>query len=238
MTDQEGGRVQRFRDNFTELKSMSSFGERYTKNPELAKHELIEQLRTNFRELKNVGVDATLIPVVDLNYGVSWVTGCRSFSKSTEIVTELARVVINEMKQIGMPSTLKHFPGHGFVTADSHKELPIDNRSYKELFENDMLPFRNLIHQTTFVMPAHIIYPQVDEHAACFSSKWIRDILRKQLGFNGLVMTDDLSMQGAAKYGNYHARADAAIEAGCDLLLVCNNRAGAIDVLERVCVCH
>lgn len=232
--DQEGGRVQRFRDGFSALLPMSSFGTRYLAEPQQAILALREQLTTMIDELQSVGVDATLLPVLDINYERSDIIGERSLGRDPTVVTALARIIIQTLHDVGMPVTLKHFPGHGFVEADSHHELPIDTRSYAELIAEDMLPFQQLLPQADFVMPAHIVFPKVDHRPVGFSPVWIQDILRKQLGYKGNIITDDLSMAGAAAYGDYQARAEAAIDAGCDFLLVCNNRSGAIDVVTAL----
>jgi beta-N-acetylhexosaminidase len=229
--DQEGGRVQRFRDEFTPLKAMHTFGEQYLVDPSQAQEALRAQLVTMINELKEVGVTATLIPVVDLDYGRSEIIGERSFGHNPKVVTALAEQVIDTLHEFDMPATIKHFPGHGFVVADSHLDLPIDDRPFETIKNNDMAPFMNLLHKADYIMPAHIIFSAVDTYPVGFSSKWLKAILRDQLGYQGKIMTDDLSMQGAAQFGDYSARARAAIDAGCDFLLVCNDRNGAIEVV-------
>ena len=235
--DQEGGRVQRLREGFTTLEAMREFGKTYLENPVLAKQQLQQQLTIMIQELKAVGVDATLIPVVDLDYGKSEVTGCRSFGRDPAIVTELATIVIETLHVHGMPATLKHFPGHGFVTADSHKTLPMDSRDLDTLLSDDLVPYAHLLSKVEYVMPALITFPRVDHRPAAFSPLWLSNILRQRLGFSGKIITDDLSMAGAAAMGSYADRAEAAMAAGCDILLVCNNRAGTLEIIEHMEVC-
>jgi len=229
--DQEGGRVQRFRDDFTPLKAMHTFGTQFIDDPSEAHKALRAQLITMICELKEVGVDATLIPVVDLDHERSETIGARSFGRDPQVVSTLAEQVIDTLHEFAMPATIKHFPGHGFVLADSHLDLPIDERSLEKIKKNDIIPFVNLLHKADYVMPAHIVFPAVDARPVGFSPVWLKEILRSQLGYKGKIMTDDLSMQGAAQLGDYSARATAAVDAGCDCLLVCNNRDGAIDVV-------
>lgn len=232
--DQEGGRVQRFKKGFSPLKAMHTFGKQYQTHPETAHQLLRTQLLTMIHQLKDAGVDATLMPVVDLDYGRSDIIGERSFGGDPAVVTALAGQVIDTLHEFNMPATIKHFPGHGHVIADSHLALPVDERPLEKIKNKDMVPFINLLHKADYVMPAHIVFPAVDSRPVGFSPIWLKDILRDQLGFKGKIMTDDLSMQGAAAFGDYSARAHAAIDAGCDYLLVCNNRVGAIDVVKTL----
>ena len=237
--DQEGGRVQRFiKDGFTTLQAMHTFGELYLQDPEHAVQALRQQLTVMIEELQSVGVTATLLPVLDLNYGHSWIIGERSFGRDPEVVTALGQVLIDTLHAHGMVVTAKHFPGHGYVSLDSHHELPVDDRDLDTIKNNDLLPFVNLLDQCDYLMPAHIVFSQVDSRPAGFSRKWLQDILRKELKFTGKIITDDLSMKATEVYGDYKTRAKAAIEAGCDILLVCNNRTGAIDVVETVSQWH
>lgn len=232
MVDQEGGRVQRFVDGFTDLKAMSTFGMQYQSDAQPAIKALQTQLNTMIDELYAVGVDMTLMPVLDIDTGISEIIGERSFGAEAERVTILGKTVIETLHARKMPVTAKHFPGHGGVAADSHVQLPIDVRDFNALLSSDMQPFIKLKDQIDFVMPAHIVYSKIDDRPAGFSPVWVQEILRKQIGYRGRIITDDLSMAGAASFGDYSARAEAALDAGCDLLLVCNNRAGAIQVLE------
>ena len=172
--------------------------------------------------------------MVDINHDRSVIIGERSLGCEPQAVVQLAEVIISALHQQGMPATLKHFPGHGFVTVDSHCDLPIDERSFAELLATDLKPFICLLKRADYIMPAHIIFPAVDHRPVGFSPVWLQTILRAQLGFTGKLITDDLSMQGAAAYGDYQARAEAAIDAGCDYLLVCNNRDGAIQIVQTL----
>ena len=236
--DQEGGRVQRCKDDFTELKAMHTFGELYLQDPRHAEQALRQQLTTMILELQAVGVTATLLPVLDLNYGNSWIIGERSFGRDPAVVTALGQVLIDTLHAHGMPVTAKHFPGPGYVRLDSHHELPVDDRELDTIKNNDLVPFVNLLNKCDYVMPAHIVFSQVDSRPVGFSRVWLQDILRHELKFKGKIMTDDLSMKATDVYGDYKMRAKAAIEAGCDILLVCNNRSGAIDVVETVSQWH
>lgn len=229
--DQEGGRVQRFRDEFTRLPPIAEFGNIYQKNPTHALELAEQSAYTMASELKDIDIDMSFAPVLDVNQGVSLVIGDRSFSSDPKIVTALAVAYIKGMHQANMPVTGKHFPGHGAVIADSHKELPVDNRSFAEIWECDLLPYRELNGLLDAVMVAHIVYPKINKKAASFSSYWLSDVLRKQMQFKGLVFSDDLSMLGAAVAGNYKKRVKAALAAGCDRVLLCNNQAAVIEVL-------
>lgn len=235
MVDQEGGRVQRFREEFFALPPVAFLGEWYDKNPTIAL-ELSRQsgwLMAN--EVINAGIDLSLAPVVDLNKGISTVIGNRAFHANPEIVSQLAHAYINGMREAGMTATIKHFPGHGSVEADSHHATPVDTRALKEILEVDAEPFRQLIQNGIHaVMAAHIIFPQIDKHQVGFSRIWLQDILRGQLGFKGTIMSDCLSMQGANISANYADRFIAAREAGCDIALLCNQRDGVIQVLDEV----
>ena len=230
--DQEGGRVQRFRDEFTRLPPIAEFGNIYQNNSTHALELAEQSAYTMASELKDVGVDMSFAPVLDVNQGVSLVIGDRSFSSDPKIVTALAVAYIKGMHQANMPVTGKHFPGHGAVIADSHKELPVDNRSFTEIWECDLLPYRELNGLLDAVMVAHIVYPKINKKVASFSRYWLSDVLRKQIQFNGLVFSDDLSMLGAAVAGNYSKRVKAALAAGCDRVLLCNNQAAVIEVLS------
>ncbi|MDR1888157.1 MAG: beta-N-acetylhexosaminidase [Zoogloeaceae bacterium] len=225
--DHEGGRVQRCREGFTCLPPMRSLGEIWEKSPPEALTQSRALGYTLAAELCACGVDFSFTPVLDLDYGRSSVIGDRAFHRRPEVVIALAGALIEGLKQGGMGSCGKHFPGHGWVEADSHLALPVDERSLDALQE-DLRPYREL--PLDAVMPAHVIYRQVDaEHTACFSRKW-HDYLRQNIGFDGVVFSDDLSMQGASVVGDVLARVEAAHTAGCDMLLLCN----APDAVERV----
>jgi beta-N-acetylhexosaminidase len=235
--DQEGGRVQRFRDGFTRLPPLACLGRIYDTDRTRAKHLARVTGWLMASELRAVGVDLSFAPVLDLDYGVSTVIGNRALHRRPEIVADLAVAYQGGMHEAGMAATGKHFPGHGAVAADSHTDLPVDARRFVDIEQWDLVPFRRLIDAgLAAVMMAHVIYDQVDAQPAGYSGIWIRDILRRQLGFQGLVFSDDLSMAGACLAGDHAARAHAALEAGCDMVLVCNDRAGAEQVagaLER-----
>jgi len=225
--DQEGGRVQRFRSGFTRLPPAAS----YAAQPELA--ETAGWLMAT--EVLSVGVDFSFAPVLDVDCGVSEIIGDRAFSQSAEQVAEFAGLFLQGMRLAGMAGTGKHFPGHGAVAADSHLALPVDNRPMAEIRVRDLLPFQRLIQQGLLaVMPAHVVYPEVDAQPAGFSEIWLQRILRGELGFDGAIFSDDLSMEGAAAAGDFLDRALSAQHAGCDMLLVCNNPGAAEQVLESL----
>ncbi len=231
--DHEGGRVQRFKDEFTTLPALAKLYE--------ASDDEQKYLQLSYHhgwlmasELRAVDVDFSFAPVLDLNYGVSEVIGDRSFHRQPALVATLAKAYIEGMSDAGMASTGKHFPGHGAVVADSHIDIPTDDRSFDDIWNEDVIPFASLIEQgLDAIMPAHVIYPAIDRHPAGFSSVWLQNILRKKLSFDGVIFSDDLSMEGASVAGGFTERAEAAIEAGCDMILVCNNRKGAIEVIDK-----
>lgn len=233
--DQEGGRVQRFRDDFTILPAMGDILPAAQGDLALAKSWATELGFLMAIELLAVDIDLSFAPVLDLN-GVSQVIGKRSFSSNKAEVEQLATAFIKGMQQAGMASVGKHFPGHGSVEADSHIAKPVDLRSKEQIFTNDMQPFKQLITKESLqgIMPAHVIYPNVDPNPAGFSPYWLQEVLRKELGFNGVIFSDDLGMKGAAVAGGYCERAQAAIDAGCNMILVCNDSKGATEVLHGV----
>ena len=225
--DQEGGRVQRFQNGFTRLPPAAC----YAKQPELA--EAAGWLMA--AEVLAVDVDFSFAPVLDVDCGVSEIIGNRSFSMDCDQAAELAANFRNGMRAAGMAATGKHFPGHGGVAADSHLALPIDSRPLSEIRARDLLPFQRLIDEgLEAIMPAHVVYPDVDDMPAGFSSIWLQQILRGELGFDGAIFSDDLSMEGAAGVGDFMDRAKLAQQAGCDMLLVCNNPSAAEQVLDRL----
>lgn len=233
--DHEGGRVQRFRKQFTRLPAIAKLGEQYAQNPLEARQLAYRLGWLMAAEVRAVDIDISFAPVLDLNYGVSQVIGDRAFHREPEIVAELAGAYISGMREAGMASTGKHFPGHGFVEADSHLAIPLDLRSKEQIMQADVLPFAQLMQQgLNAVMPAHVIYEQVDTQPAGFSRIWLQDILRGQLGFEGVIFSDDLSMEAAGVVGGYAERAEAALAAGCDMILACNKRAGIIEILDKV----
>jgi beta-N-acetylhexosaminidase len=233
--DHEGGRVQRFRDGFTRLPAVRPLGEVYDQDPRKALWLARVSGWLMAIELRSAGVDLSFAPVLDLDRGVSGVIGDRAFHSDPEAVADLARAYMIGMRRAGMEATGKHFPGHGSVAADSHSELPVDPRSLTELMAGDLIPFERLSHYgIAALMMAHVVYPEVDTRPAGYSRTWIRDILRRRLGFQGLVFSDDLDMAGALWAGEPDERARLALEAGCDMVLACNDRGAAVRILDRL----
>ena len=230
--DHEGGRVQRFRDGFTQIPPMRLLGQRWDKSPQEALQSAKNVGCVIASELIDHGIDFSFAPVLDVDWGESGVIGDRAFHKDPAVISELAGALIAGMASAGMGAVGKHFPGHGFVRADSHHEIPMDDRSFEDINKADMVPFRTLAKQgLRAVMPAHVIYSKVDSKPAGFSSKWLKDILRAQLGFDGLIFSDDLSMEGASTAGTVVKRAHAALDAGCDMVLLCNDAARTDELL-------
>jgi beta-N-acetylhexosaminidase len=231
--DQEGGRVQRFREGFSRLPPARRLGHEY----DLDARSAVALARSlgwlMAAELRAHGVDISFAPCVDLDNGVSEVIGERAFHASPDAVAQLAQAWAAGMREAGMAATAKHFPGHGAVVADSHQTLPVDRRPLEDLTA-ELTPYRRLIaNGLPAVMVAHLLFPAVDSAPASLSRRWIRDVLRGELGFQGVVFADDLSMGGAAAaYGNVVTRARAALAAGCDMLPVCNNRSSVIELLD------
>ncbi len=234
--DQEGGRVQRFRDGFTALPPLALFGKCYAIDPEQAQTAAYQAGWLMAGEILATGIDISFAPVVDLNRGDCKVlAGGRSFNADPQITTKLAASYIAGMQAAGMQATIKHFPGHGGVTGDTHVDMPVDPRPYEVLAQEDLVPFRELISQgITAVMPSHVIYAAVDDMPAGFSNVWLQTILRQQLKFNGMIFTDDLSMMGAKAIPDVVARVQTALAAGCDMALVCNDRKAAINVVDNL----
>ncbi len=231
--DQEGGRVQRLRNGFTLLPAMGRFGELYQTQPKQAL-ELAEQCGWLMAsEVLAVGIDFSFAPVLDLN-AISDVIGDRAFAQNIDDIIPLARAFLNGMHLAGMACTGKHFPGHGSVKADSHIAAAIDSRSYDDIYQQDMQSFIQLMPQLDALMPAHVIYDQVDPNPAGFSPYWIQQVLRQELKFDGVLFSDDLSMQAACVAGGADARIKAALDAGCDMGLVCNDRDAACIALEAI----
>ncbi len=219
--DQEGGRVQRFRKGFTPIPAMASLGALWRRDPIQACRQATEIGETIGRELLDVGVDLSFTPVLDLDFGRSSVIGDRAFDGDPRVVTLLARSLSHGLLLAGMANCGKHFPGHGHARADSHVDIPLDTRARRELLRHDAAPYQAMGDTLFSVMPAHVIYPKVDDAPAGFSKVWLKDILRGQFGFKGLIFSDDLTMAGAAVAGDITARARAALRAGCDMVLVC-----------------
>ena len=230
--DQEGGRVQRFREGFTAIPPMRALGECWNRSPPDALGIAVSVGYVIGVELMAHGVDFSFAPVLDVDWGESGVIGDRAFHSQPEVISQLARTLMQGLALAGMISVGKHFPGHGYVRADSHHEIPVDERGFDAIWAADLLPFRDLADGTMgAVMPAHVIYPAVDSQPAGFSSKWLKEILRAKMGFDGLIFSDDLSMEGASVAGNITQRAHAALNAGCDIALICNDAAKADELL-------
>ncbi len=233
--DHEGGRVQRFRDGFTKIPPMREFGKIWDKNPKHAKELATEAGMVLAAELRAHGVDFSFTPVLDMDYGDSLVIGDRAFHLNAHAIADLAYALMLGLKKGGMAAVGKHFPGHGFVVADSHVSIPIDERSLDEIAANDMQPFKQMIDDgLPAIMPAHVIYPKVDDKPAGFSTRWLQKVLRKRLGFNGVIFSDDLSMEGATVGGDVTTRSLAALNAGCDMVLLCNRPDLADELLANL----
>lgn len=232
--DHEGGRVQRFRtDSFTRLPAMRELGQCWECDP-VAGLELAQSVGLVLAaELLAHGVDLSFTPVLDLDYGVSRVIGDRAFHRDPAVVASLAAALAAGMAQAGMGCVGKHFPGHGFIETDSHVDIPVDERSFEQVWEEDIAPYRHRIgRQLAGVMPAHVCYRNIDPHPAGFSNFWLQDVLRQRLGFQGVIFSDDLTMEGATVVGGIQARAEAAHRAGCDMVLVCNRPDLAEELLQ------
>lgn len=237
--DHEGGRVQRFRsDGFTQLPPMRALGALWMQDGKAgpgsgamaATNAATAAGYVLASELRACGVDFSFTPVLDLDWGGSSVIGDRAFHADPRVVAMLAKSLAHGLLQAGMAHCGKHFPGHGFVRADSHTDIPVDRRSLKAILQDDAAPYAWLRSTLTAVMPAHVIYPKVDSRPAGFSRRWLQDILRTRLGFEGAIISDDLSMEGARHIDGHLAShtdaALAALQAGCDLVLLCNQSLG------------
>ncbi len=229
--DHEGGRVQRFRQGFTAIEPMRVLGEMWDRDVLAACRQATETGQTIGRELRAVGLDLSFTPVLDLDYGASSVIGDRALHHDPRVVAMLARCLNHGLLLSGMANCGKHFPGHGYAHADSHHELPLDERDLETILGRDAAPYAWLGETLAAVMPAHVVYPAVDGAPAGFSRKWLQEILRARLGFRGVVISDDLSMEAAAATGGILARTQAALGAGCDLVLVCNRPEVADELL-------
>src|SRR5574343_347358 len=230
--DHEGGRVQRFREGFTRLPAMGRLGTLWDADPAAALETARAAGLVLAAELRAHGVDLSYAPVLDLDYGCSRVIGDRAFHRQPAVVAQLAAALLDGLAQAGMGAVGKHFPGHGAVEADSHVAIPVDERSFDAVWAEDIQPFLALAPRLGGVMPAHVIFRQIDPRPAGFSPFWIGEVLRQRLGFAGVVFSDDLTMEGASVAGDILARAEAAYGAGCDMVLVCNRPDLAAQLLE------
>jgi beta-N-acetylhexosaminidase len=232
--DHEGGRVQRFRDGFTPIPPMRTLGEWWDRDLFGAAREAVRLGWTIATELRAVGIDFSFTPVLDLDYGASAVIGDRALHRNPNAVAHLAAALHDGLRAGGMAAVGKHFPGHGYVTVDSHVDVPIDERSFAAIGADDLVPFAALVaHGVEGIMPAHVVYPAVDGTPAGYSRRWLRDILRGTLQFDGAIFSDDLGMAAAVVAGDIVGRAEAARVAGCDIVLACNDHAAADDLLAR-----
>lgn len=235
--DHEGGRVQRFRVGFTRVPAMRTLGQLQEESPERALMQARAWGATIGAELAAAGIDLCFAPVLDRDGGVSKVIGDRAFADSAELIVPLAREFRAGLNSAGLAATGKHFPGHGSVAADSHEALPVDRRPWAEIESQDLVPFKMLIEDgIESLMTAHVRYTAVDKTPASFSRRWLRGVLRHQLHYNGALFCDDLTMGGAKAVGELPERARMALDAGCDMLPVCNDRAGVVALLDGLLV--
>lgn len=236
--DQEGGRLHRFASEFSVQPAAAFYGHCYEQNPEEAHRQLQQNTKVLTQELFDVGVNCNLLPVLDLNYGQSEIIGARSLHKDPAIVSELASIWIQALHQDGFPAVGKHFPGHGGVVADSHLDLPVDTRCREEIETHDLLPFAQMAPQLDAIMTAHVIYSEFDSLPATLSPFWLKTVLRTRLQFQGVIMSDCLSMAALNAYGEHRDRAASALMAGCDLLIACNHPQGFLQLLDHHRVLH
>ncbi len=232
--DQEGGRVQRFRDGFLALPSLREIGLRHDRDPATAIALARQCGWAMAAEVLHFGIDISFAPVLDRYSPSSKAIGDRAFSSQPDTIHQLATSYIRGMREAGMVATGKHFPGHGTVSVDSHHALPVDRRTAEEILADDYRAFADCIRLLAAIMPAHVVYPAVDDVGAGFSKIWLQGKLRGELGFDGVIFSDDLSMAAAGEAGDVIERASLALAAGCDMILVCNDREGALRVCEWV----
>ena len=230
--DQEGGRVQRFKKGFSQIPPMQRLGDlvSYDKHAGLDLCKNAGWLIAS--ELIASGIDLSFSPVLDLDQDLSSIIGDRAFSDQIDIVIECARAFIFGMNEAGMACVGKHFPGHGSISEDSHLEKPIDRRALNEIENKDLIPFKELINNLDGIMTAHILFPDVDERITTFSKIWIKHILREKMKFEGMIFSDDLSMEGTNEFKSFYDKTKNAIISGCEMVLICNNREGAKDALK------
>lgn len=235
--DHEGGRVWRFHKDFTKLPAARRFAQDFKEDPESAKNFARNAGWVMAAELLDCEIDLSLAPVLDLDKGVSSVIGDRSFDRDPKVVSQLAKAFIEGMNSVGMQATGKHFPGHGSCAPDSHFAEAIDDRTFEEMLNDDLIPFKELSTTLGAIMPSHVVYPKVDSVPAGYSKRWLQDVLRKQIGFNGAIISDCLSMKGAAIGGDFVVRARMAIDAGCEMVILCQQERSlmqwVVDNLDR-----
>ncbi len=232
--DQEGGRVQRFRHGFTSLPCAREYGELYDQDPAAGLETAHRMAAIMASELMTVGVDLSFAPVLDVAQAASEVIGDRAFHSDPHVVSRLADAFVSGMGEAGMAAVGKHFPGHGGVSGDSHICLPCDHRTLTDLQTCDLVPYRDLVDRLGGVMTAHVLFDAVDEHTPTYSRRWINDVLRGELGFTGVVFSDDLMMQGADTVHDIVDRARTALDAGCNMLLVCNDLSSVDRILSSL----
>jgi beta-N-acetylhexosaminidase len=233
--DHEGGRVQRFREGFTAIPAMRELGKLWDRDREAAKRTARAAAYISAAELGAFGIDFSFAPVLDLDYGTSGVIGDRALHFDPTAVGALACQLVLGFADAGMAAVGKHFPGHGFAAADSHVAMPADERPFQEIAKKDLVPYRAAIEAgLAAVMPAHVVYAKADAEPAGYSRFWLQEVLRGKLGFEGLVFSDDLSMEGASTVGGPAERARAALDAGCDMVLLCNDPPGQDRLLESL----
>ncbi len=230
--DQEGGRVQRFRDGYSRLPAMQQLGDLVARDRKTGLNLARDCGWLMASEVIASGLDISFAPVLDVDRDISSIIGDRAFSDQPEQVIDIASAFIQGMNEAGMAATGKHFPGHGGIFADSHIEAPVDQRDWQQLWDHDLRPFVALSPALGGIMPAHITFPAIDANSVGFSPFWLREILRNKLGFNGVIFSDDLAMKGADVAGGFQRKAELALKAGCDMILVCNDRKGALEVLD------
>ena len=227
--DQEGGRVQRLKKGFSLIPPMQRLGDLVLHERELGLDLCKETGWLVASELIACGVDLSFSPVLDLDQNSSSVIGDRAFSDQIDVVIDCARAFIFGMHEAGMASVGKHYPGHGSISEDSHVEKPIDKRILNEIENKDLIPFKELINDLDGIMTAHILFPEVDKNVTTFSKIWLSEILKEKLNFKGMIFSDDLNMEGANEGKSFYLKAEKAIKAGCEMILVCNNRNGVLD---------